>query len=337
MVHNRDSAALIEDIRQDTSDVCILDELRDGLRPRDGCEKRMPTLLLYDERGLQLFEDITYLDEYYLTNAEIEVLQTHSPAIATSIPEGCMILELGSGYESTLSNNLRKVEILLAALELAEKRVDYYALDLSESELRRTLCLMPKHYRYVQCHGLLGTYDDGLNWLKEPDKQRRPKWILSLGSSIGNFGREEAAAFLQGFTDTLGSNDRIIVGLDACHDSRKVYHAYNDRHGKTHEFLLNGLLHANKLLAKDYFRLEDWKVIGEYDESAARHQAFYFPTKDLVIDGIHVEAGEKIRVEESYKYSPAQSKELWRNVGLTQQACLSNSMDDYLFTYQHSN
>ena len=57
----------------------------------------MPTLLLYDEEGLQLFEEITYLDEYYLTNAEIETLNTHAEAIARLIKPGSQVIELGSG------------------------------------------------------------------------------------------------------------------------------------------------------------------------------------------------------------------------------------------------
>ncbi|KAL8658832.1 MAG: hypothetical protein Q9226_000765 [Calogaya cf. arnoldii] len=295
----------IEDIRQDQFEISLLDKIRTSLRPQDGGEKRMPTLLLYDERGLKLFEDITYLDEYYLTNAEIEILGHHATAIADLVPDDCDILELGSGYELTLfkqqndppfPTNLRKVKILLDALELAKKRVHYYALDLSYPELERTLSAVPKQYHYVQCHGLWGTYDDALRWLKRPEKQRRLKWILTLGSSIGNFGREEAAAFLKGFANTLGSNDSILVGLDACQDKRK---------------------------------LEDWNVIGEYDESAGRHQAFYSPLKDLVIDGVYVQVGEKIRVEESHKWSSKQSNDLWQTVGLVQQAFFGNKIDDY--------
>ena len=221
------------------------------------------------------------------------------------------------------------MKILLDALEVAKKRVNYYALDLSKPELKRTLSVVPEYYQYVRCHGLLGTYDDALKWLQRPDKQRRPKWILTLGSSIGNFGREEAAAFLHGFANTLGSNDRILVGLDACQDKNKVYSAYNDRNGKTHEFIMNGLVHANRLLDKDVFKREDWKVIGEYNEPAGRHQAFYAPIKDLVIDGVYIEAGEKIRVEESHKYSSVQSSELWQAVGLVQQASFGNSVNDY--------
>lgn len=50
------------------------------------------------ERGLKLFEQITYLKDYYLTNAEIEVLETQADKIAQRIPQGCRLVELGSGY-----------------------------------------------------------------------------------------------------------------------------------------------------------------------------------------------------------------------------------------------
>jgi uncharacterized SAM-dependent methyltransferase len=84
----------------------------------------------------------------------------------------------------TPSSNLRKVSILLHALEAAGKDVDYYALDLSLKELKRTLEQVPK-FEHVRCHGLHGTYDDGLDWLKLPENRNRPKCVMSLGSSIG--------------------------------------------------------------------------------------------------------------------------------------------------------
>ena len=89
----------IIDIHQEGFGISLVDDIREKLRPAKGREKRLPTLLLYDERGLKIFEDITYLEEYYLTNAEIEVLTTHATKIAESIHEGSMIVELGSGYE----------------------------------------------------------------------------------------------------------------------------------------------------------------------------------------------------------------------------------------------
>ena len=88
----------ITDICQNGLEHSILDQMHEMLDPKDGKEKRMPTLLLYDEIGLKLFEEITYLDEYYLTNAEIEVLQKHAAGIVGQIQAGSLVVELGSGY-----------------------------------------------------------------------------------------------------------------------------------------------------------------------------------------------------------------------------------------------
>lgn len=87
----------ILDIRRNQTS-SLRDELGQKLRGEQGKEKKLPTILLYDERGLKLFEEITYLEEYYLTNAEIEVLNTYSDSIAKEIPHGVQMIELGSGY-----------------------------------------------------------------------------------------------------------------------------------------------------------------------------------------------------------------------------------------------
>lgn len=218
---------------------------------------------------------------------------------------------------------------MLQALERAGKDVDYYALDLSHPELERTLAAVEGRYKHVRCHGLFGTYDDGLAWLKKPENLKRPKCILWMGSSIGNFNRPEAAKFLKGFSGILGAQDTMLIGVDACQDPDKVFHAYNDREGKTHEFVLNGLVHANKLAGRTLFRKDDWEVIGEYDETAGRHQAFVSPIKDVLIEEIPIKAGERIRIEESYKYSLMQSTDLWQKLGLVSRARYGDRIDQY--------
>ena len=203
-------------------------------------------------------------------------------------------------------------------------------MDLSLTELRRTLSIAAQDdYRHVKCQGLHGTYDDGLAWLKRPENLRKPSWVLFLGSSMGNFTHAEAAAFLKGFSDVLGSNDSMIIGLDACQDKDKVYRAYHDKAGKTREFYLNGLAHANALLGKKVFEPGKWDIVGEYDEAAGRHQAFYVPTTDTVVDGVCVKAGEKILFEKAYKYPRLQSMELWRKSGFVPGEVFGNSTDDY--------
>lgn len=91
----------IVDIRQNEFNDSMLDEIYEGLQLGTGKERTLPTMILYDERGLKLFEDITYLEDYYPTNSEIEVLSTYAADIADKIPSEARIVELGSGYEST--------------------------------------------------------------------------------------------------------------------------------------------------------------------------------------------------------------------------------------------
>lgn len=48
----------IIDIRHDVVEISLKDEIVKCLKPQEG-PKRLPTLLLYNERGLQLFEQVT--------------------------------------------------------------------------------------------------------------------------------------------------------------------------------------------------------------------------------------------------------------------------------------
>lgn len=107
----------IIDIRSAAVEFNLKEDIYAHFKPKHG-PRKMPTLLLYNERGLQLFEkvppascfstqypsivsltarQITYLDEYYLTNDEIKVLEDSASSIAERIPEGAMVIELGSG------------------------------------------------------------------------------------------------------------------------------------------------------------------------------------------------------------------------------------------------
>ncbi|KAI5926159.1 C-type lectin protein [Camillea tinctor] len=317
------SAADIIDIRQATVASNLKEDIHNLFRPQEG-PRRLPTLLLYDEKGLQLFEEITYLEEYYLTNHEIELLKLNAAKITSVIPSGSLVVELGSG-------NLRKVLFLLLALEDAGKKIDYYALDLSEQELSRTLAQLPA-FEHIRCHGLLGTYDDGREWLQTPAILAKPKCILHLGSSIGNFPRDGAATFLKGFAGILQpERDSLLIGVDSCTDPSKVYHAYNDKKGVTHKFILNGLHHANKVLGEQAFVPGDWEVIGEYvyDNEGGRHQAFYSPIRDTVVMGETIRAQERVQIEQSLKYSKLGCKNLWDSAGMMEVDRWMTEDEDY--------
>jgi uncharacterized SAM-dependent methyltransferase len=84
-------------------EVDISKQITDGLSQPAGC-KTLPTLLLYDEHGLRLYDDITTeAPEYYLFAAEEEILKKNADEIVRAMHFGGevngeeVVLELGAG------------------------------------------------------------------------------------------------------------------------------------------------------------------------------------------------------------------------------------------------
>ena len=72
----------------------MLDDVLQGL---SGQPKTLPSRLLYDARGSDLFEDITALPEYYPTRTERAILTEAAPALADAIGPGAVLVEYGAG------------------------------------------------------------------------------------------------------------------------------------------------------------------------------------------------------------------------------------------------
>ncbi|KAL4933010.1 histidine-specific methyltransferase [Aspergillus undulatus] len=304
-------APRIIDIRAAKRDI----ELREALQQSiHSGSTALPDLLLWDEQGLRLFEEVTYCPSYYLTGEEISLLEKNRLQIANHIPDGSMLVELGSGGVFYHHQNLRKTKILLDALEELGRRVDYFALDLSYSELARTLRPVSGLYRHVNCYGLLGTYDDGRRWLQHPNLRMRPKTILFLGSTLGNMEKDDAAGFLNSFTDVECG---LLLGLDGCKREKEVLAAYDDPEGINHRFVKNGLVRANRILGKEALELHNWDVQGGWDAENGVHTQYYSPSTDTFVEGVRFRAGHRLVAARSHKYDASDRDTLFKRAGLT--------------------
>lgn len=87
----------IIDIRSDKEEINLLELTKKSLKNPGGGTSTFPHLLLWDEQGLKAFEEITYLDDYYPTHNEIDLLEQYSDEIALRIKPDSMLVELGSG------------------------------------------------------------------------------------------------------------------------------------------------------------------------------------------------------------------------------------------------
>ncbi|KAK9235296.1 hypothetical protein V1525DRAFT_410427 [Lipomyces kononenkoae] len=288
-------------------------DILDGLR---SSPPMLPTYILYDAKGLQLFDAITRLECYYPFASEVSILTQYAKDLAASLPDNSTVVELGCG-------SLAKTRLLLYAIEGLRKRTTYYALDLSSSELKKAINGLDHGLRYVSVVGLHGTYDDGRKWLaRARSKSSGPLVVLWLGSSIGNLSRVEAASFLAQFVkESLIPGDMFVIGIDRRNDPDIVWKAYNDDLGITRKFIFNGLSHANRYL-NQVFRLEDWEYEGVYHKHEGYHEAFYSALRDVDLRGIvgndsgYLPAGARVRVEQSWKYSPHETASLFDGCGL---------------------
>src|SRR6266571_2751485 len=71
--------------------------------------KELSPRYFYDERGSELFEDITELPEYYPTRCERTILENHAADICTAASRPATLIELGSGSAA-------KTRVLLDAM-----------------------------------------------------------------------------------------------------------------------------------------------------------------------------------------------------------------------------
>eukprot|EP00667_Euglena_gracilis_P002708 EG_transcript_2714 len=307
--------------------------------------RHLPTEILYDAKGLQLFEDITFLeDEYYLTACERAILQREAHSIGACIPDNASVIELGCG-------SMSKTSIILNELRRSKRGIKFYAIDLEETSLRSSLASLVEHEKaHVNSEetriiyaGILGTYTQAMAFL--PSLACSARVFLWLGSSIGNFGREDAAALLKAFAQhALGPADRFFIGIDKRNDAAAVARAYNDAQGITKEFALNGLSHVNELLRDTVFRREDFDYFAGYHQTLGRHEAYYRSRRrqaihipacgrpaDCDVASVELQAGELIRFEMSYKYSAEEIETLATSASLALESQWTDPEGKYFF------
>lgn len=238
-------------------------------------------------------------------------------------------------FVAILNRCLDKVTFLLEALEAQQKNITYYALDLSAEELASTLQALPTHkFQHITFGGLHGTFEEGLQWLKEtPNIRDLPHHMLLFGLTVGNFSRNNAAVFLQNIAQHALSDkpneSSIILSLDRCKMPTKVLRAYTCN--GVVPFALTALKHGNSLLAqKEFeadltdnstFNVNEWYFLSEWNYVFGRHEASLIPrSKDIrlgsPLNNIIVHRDEKVRFGCSYKYDALERQTLFKSAGL---------------------
>jgi L-histidine Nalpha-methyltransferase len=168
--------------------------------------KELSPRYFYDERGSELFERITTLEEYYPTRAERAILSADAAAIVAAAAQPATLIELGSGSAS-------KTRVLLDAMRDAGCLRAYAPVDISEEITRDTAAAVAREYG-IDVHGLVCDFERDL----ERIPLEGPRMIAFLGGTIGNFEPQQRASFLARVANLLGPEDTFLLGTDLIKD-----------------------------------------------------------------------------------------------------------------------
>jgi uncharacterized SAM-dependent methyltransferase len=83
-----------------------------------------------------------------------------------------------------------------------------------------------------------------------------------------------------------------------------------------HRFVKNGLKHANRVLGREAFDLDKWRVVGDWDAEKGAHNQNYCPRVNVSLEGVRIAAGRKLRAVCSHKYDAADRDALCQRAGL---------------------
>jgi L-histidine Nalpha-methyltransferase len=271
------------------------DEVIRGLTSRP---KSLPCKLFYDDRGSQLFEEITRLPEYYLTRTELAILQDYSQEIAREVGVPVSIVELGAGTAT-------KTGVLLRAFARRQIRTRYFPVDISAAALSDAKIRIEHECPNAWIRPVIADFGDGFHFLLEIPGR---KLVLYLGSSIGNFDWNDGVAMLRKVREQLSAGDTLLLGTDMAKDGSILVPAYDDAQGVTADFNKNMLFRLNRELSAT-FDLNFFRHIAEWNPAQSRMEIYLESTRDQLVTirgaGLNIlfRAGERIHTENSYKYT----------------------------------
>jgi dimethylhistidine N-methyltransferase len=296
----------------------VLSEALRGLAVPAGQQKTLPPWLFYDDAGSALFEQITELPEYYLTRAERSIFAERADEIVARAGRPLTIAELGSGSAS-------KTGLLLSAATRIQPQLLYQPIDVSASALEQAARTLASAVPGVTVHPQIANYITNGYTIERPEVGSAKSCVLVLyiGSSIGNFGPQEARSILRKLRKHLNqTGDSVLVGVDLAPNCNKsvemLISAYNDSAGVTAAFNKNILARLNRELDAD-FNLDTFRHLALWSPQDSRIELYLESriAQTVTIDGhrISFAPGETIHTENSYKFTERGFREMLHDSG----------------------
>ncbi|GJL73633.1 MAG: dimethylhistidine N-methyltransferase [Nitrosomonas sp.] len=295
----------------DITDLNFLTDVYQGLK---SIPKTLPCKYLYDDYGSLLFEQITQLKEYYLTRAELEILDNHIEDIALQLGSDAIIIEPGCGAG-------HKVQKLLEAVDQPNTFIPF---EISREMLKYSVNRLNTVFPQLKIKPLLGdfTHQKFVQQItNQTELSKSSNVVFFPGSTIGNFSKTEAIKILENFKRLSGINGKVLLGIDLIKDRNMLLSAYDDAKGITAQFNKNILTRINTELNADFDVQEGFKHFVKFNENLSRIEMHLMSCRTQVVqiaeERFHFNQMETIHTENSHKYSIASFSDLTFQAGLS--------------------
>lgn len=262
-------------------------------------EKYISSKYFYDDKGSAIFQQIMEMPEYYLTNAEQEILAQQAAEIITETGfDGPFnVVELGAGDGS-------KTFELLSYLDSANREVTYVPVDISKAAIDGLAADFTKRLPRLKLNPKVGDYFEVLK--DRLQSESNPSLLLFLGSNIGNYMPADALNLLRLFHQNMAAGDALLLGADLQKNPEVIHKAYDDPHGITRNFNLNLLDRFNRELNANFDR-DQFEFYCYYNPLSGEVRSYLVSLTDQIVDladeQIRFKKDELIWTELSKKYS----------------------------------
>jgi dimethylhistidine N-methyltransferase len=257
-------------------------------------QKAVPCCWLYDERGSELFNQITRLEEYYPTRVETEILSRFAGEIAAFCGKDALLFDYGAGAGT-------KTEILIAALD---KPRLYVPIDIAPDILAHTASRIRDRFPELETLPIVADFNRNFDLPAGLPAGLRTAFFP--GSTIGNLNRCETIAFLSQLRRHVDGRGTAIIGVDLKKDLETLLSAYDDGEGVTAAFNINLLARMNRELDGE-FPLDGFAHQARWNESesAVEMHLVSLDARMVSVCGrqFAFRDGETIHTESSRKYA----------------------------------
>ncbi len=258
--------------------------------------KTLPPKWFYDDRGSDLFDEITRLPEYYPTRTERAILDAHATDIATATRADTLV-ELGSGTsEKTriLLDALRQGR-LAAALRAVRRERSHVARvrrRRSHASTRASTCTRSSATSNATSAISRATVDASSRSSAAPSATSTPT---------------RADEFFGEIATGLSPGDALLLGTDLVKEPARLVAAYDDAAGVTAEFNRNVLHVINRDLGADFdvdafTHVARWDPDAEWMEMRLRATGAQRVTIAALDLAVEFADAEEVRTEISAKF-----------------------------------